>query len=174
MAEMTDEQRRVLSYMRAQGAKLSPAELIDKVRGAMEDLRAALFAVPSARFHERPTPEDWSANEVIAHVVTSGALFAGGIRRVLDGAAAGPPLADRIESGAPARTAAEWWESFSRDRAALFERVGRAAPDAHLDGAIEHTMFGALNWRETLLFLRVHDIDHAGQLKKIASALSAR
>ena len=172
MAEMTDEQRRVLSYLRAQGAKLSPAELIDKVSVAMDDLRKALFAVPSARFNERPAPDEWSANEVIAHVVSAGALFGGGIERVLDGVAAGPPLADRIEAGAPARSAAAWWEGFARDRAALFERVRRAAPDAHLDGTIEHAMFGPLNWREALLFLRVHDIDHAGQLKKVAAALS--
>jgi len=172
MAEMTDEQRRVLSYLRAQGAKLSPAELIDKVRLAMDDLHTALFAVPSARFNERPALEEWSANEVIAHVVSAGALFGGGIERVLDGAAAGPPLADRIEAGAPTRSAAAWWEGFARDREALFGRVRRAAPDAHLDGAIEHTMFGSLNWREALLFLRVHDIDHAGQLKKIAAALA--
>ena len=172
MAEMTDEQRRVLSYLRAQGAKLSPAELIDKVRVAMDELRVALSAVPSARFNERPTPEEWSANEVIAHVVSSGTLFGGGIVRVLDGGAAGPPMADRIEAGVPTRSAAAWWEDFSRDRTALFERVRRAAPDAHLDRAIAHAMFGPLNWRETLLFLRVHDIDHAGQLKKIAAALA--
>ena len=33
-------------------------------------------------------------------------------------------------------------------------------------------MFGALNWRETLLFLRLHDLDHAGQLKNIAARLA--
>ena len=32
-------------------------------------------------------------------------------------------------------------------------------------------MFGPLNWRETLLFLRLHDLDHAGQLRKIAAVL---
>ena len=35
-------------------------------------------------------------------------------------------------------------------------------------------MFGGLNWRETILFLRLHDLDHAGQLRKIAAALEAR
>jgi hypothetical protein len=34
-------------------------------------------------------------------------------------------------------------------------------------------MFGPLSWRETLLFTRLHDLDHAGQLQKIAVALSA-
>ena len=35
-------------------------------------------------------------------------------------------------------------------------------------------MFGPLNWRETLLFMRLHDLDHAGQLETIAAALTAR
>ena len=30
-----------------------------------------------------------------------------------------------------------------------------------------------LNWRETLLFMRLHDLDHAGQLDKIAATLAA-
>ena len=171
---MNDEARRIRSYLQAQGAKLSPPQIVAKVREAMADVRTALFAVPPERFAARPAPEAWSANEVMAHVVKSGALFGRGIHRVLDGGGAGRPLEDRLETGVPTRTAAEWWDSFSRDRSALFERVARAAPDAHLDGAVEHAMFGPLNWRETLLFLRVHDIDHAGQLKKIAAALSAR
>ena len=37
---------------------------------------------------------------------------------------------------------------------------------------MEHPFFGPLNWRETLLFMRLHDLDHAGQLKQIAAALS--
>lgn len=41
-----------------------------------------------------------------------------------------------------------------------------------LDQTIDHGMFGSLNWRETLLFLRLHDLDHAGQLGKIAGALA--
>jgi hypothetical protein len=33
-------------------------------------------------------------------------------------------------------------------------------------------MFGPLNWRETLLFMRLHDLDHAAQLDKIATAFA--
>jgi hypothetical protein len=55
----------------------------------------------------------------------------------------------------------------------LFERVLRAEPTARLDGTVEHPFFGPLNWRETLLFMRLHDLDHAGQMQKIADALAA-
>ena len=72
-----------------------------------------------------------------------------------------------------ARTAAEWCDLLARVREALFERVLRADPLAHLETPIEHGMFGPLNWRETLLFMRLHDLDHARQLQKIAATLAA-
>jgi hypothetical protein len=33
-------------------------------------------------------------------------------------------------------------------------------------------MFGPLNWREALLFMRLHDLDHAGQLQKNTAAFA--
>jgi hypothetical protein len=60
-----------------------------------------------------------------------------------------------------------------RDRDTLFEHVRRADPQAGLDVMIEHGMFGQLNWREILLFTRLHDLDHAGQLQKIVAAFEA-
>ncbi len=169
---MTDEERRIRSYLQAQGAKLSPPAIVDKVRAALADLRAAAESVPAARFTERPAAEEWSANEVMAHVVAAGGYFGGGITSILDQRPPPQRMKDQGAVGAPVRTTAEWCDLLARDREALFGRVARADPAAHLDRAIEHGMFGPLNWRETLLFMRLHDLDHAGQLQKIAAALS--
>ena len=168
---MNDEQRRIKGYLQAQGAKLSPDGIIEKVRAAMEELRTAAASVPAERFHERPAAEDWSGNEVMAHVVGSGRTFGDWIIGVLDDRSAPAPTHDR--DSAPARhTAEEWGALLEKDRATLFARVRQAAPDSHLDTTIEHPFFGPLNWRESLLFLRLHDLDHAGQLQKIAAALT--
>jgi hypothetical protein len=169
---MTDEQARIRGYLVAQGARLAPGEIVEKVRGAMRDLRAAAEAVPAARFAERPAPEEWSGNEVLAHVVDAGRHFGGAIVRILDGVPAGG-VRDRLERDVPRRSLAEWWALLETDRAALFARVGVADPQARLDATVEHPFFGPLNWRETLLFMRLHDLDHAGQLQKIAVALAA-
>jgi hypothetical protein len=169
---MTDEQKRIRSYLEAQGAKLPPTAIVDKVRAAMVELEAAAAAVPAARFGERPEPEEWSANEVMAHVLAAGAYFGGGIVSVLDGTPSPARMTDQGAAGAPARAAAEWSALLSRDREVLFERVLRADPLANLERPIEHRMFGPLNWREALLFMRLHDLDHAGQLQKIAAALA--
>jgi uncharacterized damage-inducible protein DinB len=170
---MTDEQLRIRSYLQAQGAKLLPAELIDKVRAAMEQLREAAMAVPAPRFGETPSAGEWSANEVMAHVVVAGDRFAERIIGVLDGRPPGAAVADVIERGVASRTAEQWWSIFTSAREALFARALRADPAEHPERVIEHPFFGRLSWRETLLFLRLHDLDHAGQLQKIAAALAA-
>jgi len=170
---MTDEELRIRGYLEAQGAKLAPAAIIEKVRSAMADLRVAADAVPPGRFSEHPEPGEWSANEVLAHVVAAGTHFGDAILSALDNRPQPARTEGRGIEGAPARTAAEWCDLLARDREVLFARVLKADPLAHLEKSIEHGMFGALNWRETLLFMRLHDLDHVGQLKKIAAALSA-
>jgi uncharacterized damage-inducible protein DinB len=168
---MNDEYARIRSYLTSQAAKLAPAEIVDKVRVAMGQLDAAARAVPAARFNEAPAAGEWSANEVLAHVVESGRHFGGAITRMLDGPPPGSPrdVAARDTTPRPRET---WWTLLEEDRAALFERVLRADPDAGLEATIEHPFFGPLNWRETLLFMRIHDLDHAGQLQKLAVALA--
>jgi uncharacterized damage-inducible protein DinB len=163
---MTDEQARIRSYLQAQGAKLSPAAIVEKVRAAMAELRSAADAVPPTRFDERPEPEEWSAGEVMAHVVDAGRHFGGAIVAVLDGRT--PATLGARQSAAPVRrSAAEWYELLERDRETLFDRVAAEDPAAAPAAIIEHPMFGRLTWRETLLFMRLHDLDHAGQLRKI-------
>jgi hypothetical protein len=166
MREMTEEERRIRSYLEAQGAKLAPPELLLKVESAMGDLRAALFSVPADRFASRPSGDEWSAAEVMEHVIDSGAHFADGIAHALR-----RPSPPHPAGGVP-RSADESWSALERDRAALFDLVRKADPAAHLERTIDHGMFGSLNWRETLLFLRLHDLDHARQLQAIAAALA--
>lgn len=173
MTELSDEGKRIKSYLGAQGAKLTPAAIVERVRAAMDALHEALAAVPVDRAAERPTPEDWSAVEVLAHVVESGAHFGTLITRQLDGASAAPAPSAADAEAAP-RSATAWWSRLVEDRETLFDRVLRADPDTRLEPAIEHPFFGALNWREALLFLRVHDLDHARQIQAVAAALAGK
>jgi uncharacterized damage-inducible protein DinB len=174
MTTMTDEQKRIRGYLEAQGAKLTPTAIVDKVREAMERLHTAAMAIPPARFAEPPAPGEWSANEVMAHVVDAGRHFGEGIVRALDGLAPGERRHAAERPAAPSHTAGEWLAMLDRDREQLFDRALRADPAARLEQSISHGFFGLLNWRETLLFIRVHDLDHAGQLEKIAAALGSR
>jgi uncharacterized damage-inducible protein DinB len=167
---MTDEQLRIRGYLTAQAAKLTPAEIVEKVGVAMLQLRAAADAVPPARFGDPPAAGEWSANEVMAHVVEAGRHFGGAVLRLLDGQPPGAPRDAPARDTAP-RPLETWWALLERDRSTLFERVLGADPRARLEDTVEHPFFGPLNWRETLLFIRLHDLDHAGQLQKVAGAL---
>jgi uncharacterized damage-inducible protein DinB len=168
---MNDEQRRIRGYLVAQAAKLAPREIVERVGVAMLQLRAAADAVPPPRFNDAPAPGEWSANEVLAHVVESGRHFGGAIVSLLDGQPPGAPRDAAARDTAP-RPLATWWALLERDRATLFERVLRADPAGRLEATVEHPFFGPLNWREALLFIRLHDLDHAGQLQKVAGALA--
>jgi uncharacterized damage-inducible protein DinB len=169
---MTDEQQRIRSYLTTQAAKLAPADIVDKVRAAMEQLRAAAGAVPAAHFNDPPAPGEWSANEVMAHVVEAGRHFGGAVLRLLDGQAPGTPKDAAARDTSP-RPLVTWLELLERDRAELFARALAADPGSRLEATVAHQFFGPLNWRETLLFMRLHDLDHAGQLQKIAGAMAA-
>src|SRR3979411_3146358 len=116
---MTEDEARIRSYLEAQGAKLPPAAIIEKVRGAMAELRAAAASVPPARFHDRPEPAEWSGHEVMAHVVEAGTHFGGQTGGPRDGLPRGAPSQDRGEKAAPRRSALEWCAILERDREAL-------------------------------------------------------
>ena len=167
---MDPEFERIRGYLQTQAAKLSVPDLADKVRADMEQLRAAAEAVPAGRFLDRPGEGDWSANEVMAHVVDGGKAVGRGIESVLDtGRKAGPAFVDRMEKTETERSAEGWWSALVTDREALFARVKQATGDEHLDVTWLHPMFGELNWREWLLFLRIHDLDHARQIQSITA-----
>jgi DinB family protein len=168
---MTEEQQRIRGYLVAQAAKLTPAAIVEKIQAAMAELGAAAAAVPAARFGERPEPKEWSGNEVMAHVLAAHAYFGSGVLAAIDGRPLPPRPKDQGAEGAPLRTADAWLAMLTKERSAFFERVLSADANGHLDRTIEHPFFGPLNWRETLLFTRLHDLDHAEQLRKIAAAL---
>jgi hypothetical protein len=171
MSTMTEEQLRIRGYLQAQAAKLSVADLVAKVQADQEQVRAAAGAVPAGRFFDRPAEAEWSANEVFAHVVESGGGVAAGIRAVLDGGEP-PSVADRIRPDPERRGAGEWWRLLTAGREALFARVLAARGDEHLDVTWRHPFFGDLTWREWLLFLRIHDLDHARQMQAITATLT--
>lgn len=167
----TPEADRIRSYLQAQAAKLSVPELVEKVRTDLLQVREALYGVPPARFSQRPAANDWSANEVVHHLFQISRSVANGIRSVLDVGALPPPIADQMSAAPEEHTAAEWWAKLLADREAILERVSHASGDEHLDVKWDHGVFGKLNWREWLLFMRVHDLDHARQIQAITEAV---
>ena len=175
MTAANDEAQRVRGYLISQANKLSLPDLVAKVRADGQPLYEAAAAIPPARFHERPAAEDWSAAEVCAHVLDMTETGRRAIAGILDNGALPPRIRDEIRAGGrdDARGAGDFWRIYQQHREQLYERVLRAAGDEHLNVKITHSTFGAFSWREWLLFMRVHDLDHLRQLQQIAQAFSS-
>jgi len=164
-----DENLRVRSYLLAQANKLSVPELVRKVREDTAPLRAIGAAVPRAHFDERPASTEWSAAEVYTHIIQVNDSGARAIEGILDHGTSPEPIRDSIsgEQRSDLLTAEDYWQVYNTRRERLLARVMRASGDEHLDVKITHPQFGPLSWREWLLFMRVHDLDHMRQLEAI-------
>jgi hypothetical protein len=175
MTTSTGETERIRAYLIAQANKLTPAELVAKLRADTAPLQAIGAAVPAAHFAERPSPDEWSAAEVYTHILDMNERGARAIEGILDEGALPPPITDTISGHARAALtdAEQYWLTYVGRREALLERVLVARGDEHLDTKIVHNQFGALNWREWLLFMRVHDLDHLRQLQAITAQFAA-
>ncbi len=175
MTSQTDEAQRVRGYILAQANKLSIPELVEKVRRDAAPLREAGAAVPAARFAEHPGPDDWSAAEVYTHILQMNETGARAIEGILERGVLPPRVRDTIsgETSAGLTTAEDYWQTYHERREQLLARVLNASGDEHLAIAITHPTFGAFTWREWLLFMRVHDLDHLRQLQAVAQRFGA-
>lgn len=167
-----EEVARVRGYLTAMAAKWSPVEIAEKVRESQAAVMAAAEAVPADRFTTPPAGDEWSAAEVLYHVLT---VVGDSSRAVISTIRTGTPTRvreDRLEHINTSVTLDEARELLAAERQELFETVAAADPNVHLDVEVgRHPEFGAFNWREALLFVRVHDLDHARQLEAIAKAV---
>lgn len=173
MTALTEEQQRIRSYLQVQAAKLPLAQLIAKVTEDASQLRAAAEAAEAVDATARPAADDWSVNEVMNHVRDScrsanAAMLAAAIEGRQPGA-----IGDRIVPALETRSPLEWFAIVESERADAFQQLSALQGDEHLDIVWNHPFFGPLNWREWLLFLRIHDLDHARQVESIVAALGS-
>src|SRR5690606_37828276 len=113
----------------------------------------------------------WSAAQVWDHIVTTSDRVARAIEGMLESRTAPAAISDLIDAATKydLPDGPSYYRLFNERREQLLERVLRAKGDENLDVTVPPAWFGGLNWREWLLFLRIHDIDHIGQVKDIAT-----
>lgn len=166
-----DEAReRIRGYLLAQGERYDWVDLWPRVISARLELMTEFDDVSEAQAAFSAGDGEWSVGEVLHHALNG----ARGVANVVEHLAKGeePPERQRVD---PAREPAE--APFERQRRELAEQsvqfaalVARLPEPPSLELTQPHMFFGDLHCRAWFLFQRIHDQDHAGQVRQIKAA----
>lgn len=168
-----EEVARVRGYLANQAMRRKPEQIVEALREAHQQLLTATAAVPGAVFRTVPKEGEWSASDVLAHVRRIAAFEERSICGVIERGEQPPDVDDVIEQAPTNASREQMLADIEASRTRLIAVVLRADHDTHLDIVWGHSEFGKMNWREWLLFARVHTLDHARQLQAIAAVLAA-
>ena len=173
MTTGSDKGESVRSYLISQGERYTFAEIWVRFAKARLALIDSVADDDQEQADFRPDADEWSISEVLSHLVASSAT----VSEIVDALSRGvAPTPGRID---PPREEASLGIDGLRERltldslrwSALVERLP-PAPSTTLTAP--HPTFGELHGRAWLLFQRIHDIDHAGQVEKNRGAHSNR
>jgi len=168
-----EEIARVRSYLATQAMRRTPAQLVEALREAHHQFLTALAAVPDDAFRTIPREGEWSAADVLAHVRTIAAFDERSICGVIERGEQPPNVDDALEQAPTNATREHMLADIEALRERLIAVVMQADPQAHLDIVWGHNEFGNMNWREWLLFARVHTLDHTRQMQAISAVLAS-
>lgn len=168
-----EEVARVRSYLASQAMRRTGIQLVETLHEAHRQFLAALATIPDTNFRTVPQVGEWSAADVLAHVCTIAAFEERSICSVIKRGERPAPVADILEPAPTYATREQMLADLESCRERLMACVLQANPQAHLDIVWGHREFGTMNWREWVLFARVHTLDHARQMQAIAAALTS-
>jgi uncharacterized damage-inducible protein DinB len=166
------EVARVRSYLASQSMKRTPEQTVEALREAHRQFLEATAAVPDAVFRTPPRAGEWAAADVLGHVCTVATLEERAMRAVIERGEKPADISDTLEFAPRTVTREGMLATLETMREQMIAIVLQADPQAHLDITWSHREFGSMNWREWLLFARVHTLDHARQMQAIASAVT--
>jgi hypothetical protein len=161
---------RVVSYLRDGGAgSATGAEAI--VQRGHDALFSALADLSEEQARHKPSADDWSVLELMAHVVTTKLIVVGLCRNLAEGH--WPPgigsefEEERLQDGVTVRTFPTLAAARAAAQAAhddLLAFIRERFETADTETRFKHFVFGRLNAREWAIFQRIHDGDHTPQI----------
>jgi hypothetical protein len=173
-APAPDVIERVTSYIKHQGTK-SPEALRDMIQTAHDRLVSLLDSMSAEQASFKPGAEDWSALELMHHVVSAKA----GVARACERLAKGEVIPsqggegdgqDGMMRGEPFTSKGDARSAVEAAHGEMLSFLEHSLPKANLEVRFHHFLFGDLNCAEWAAFQRVHDGDHANQIEQIKAA----
>ena len=179
---------RALEYFATNGTQASAAQIHERVSAAFASLDAALTGVSAAEAARRPIPGEWSAQEIVDHLLETHRPGVDELRCLLAGQRPpGEAIPAALQSKAPLLRPWPWLlEELRRVHRLILELLAGAPADTPTtvrgpivmvvnvpgpDGAVTPLHWVEdLDWKAYAIVWRLHAIDHLKQLKKVLAA----
>lgn len=180
---MTPEQQRALDYLERKGTLASAGTLRSQLREAFASIERAFDDVaPDARALI-PAPGKWSPHEILDHLVLSHEPAIAQLQDLLAGTSP-PAVAIPADLHRPADERPPWDELVARLREThrqFLTLTDTATDDSSLDPKVVVEMvvkagseplhwLAHLDWKAFVQAIRVHTLEHRGQLERAAGA----
>ena len=153
-----------------------PVQIAAIVQEGHDEILAAIAPLTDAQAKQKPSDDDWSVLDAMAHVVTTKQVIVGLCRSLGEGVwppGIGPEWEEEaaqdgittasFSSIIAARDAAQAAHS---ELVELIHELDRANTDVRF----KHYIFGPLNAREWAVFQRIHDGDHIPQIERLVAS----
>jgi len=179
---------RAREYFAANGTHAPAAQIHERVAAAFTALDAALIGVSAAQAARRPIPGEWSAQEIVDHLLETHRPGVDELRCVLAGQRPpGEPIPAALQSKAPLLRPWSWLlDEMRRVHTLILDLLAAIPADAPTEARAPIVMVvnvpapdGAaralhwiedLDWKAYAIVWRLHAIDHLKQLKKVLAA----
>ncbi len=168
---MNEEESRVQSYLLSQGQKYSFIELLPRVIKSRIALIDEVSDVDQDCADFAVSDTEWTISEILHHVTLSEIR----VRGVIQGLVSGNKV-DALDVDPPREIASKSIEDQISDLThglvqwcKMTELLPRYAP---VKFTAKHGFFGELHAGAWFLFQRVHDLDHANQVKSVKTNMS--
>jgi hypothetical protein len=179
---------RAREYFATNGTQAPAAQIHERVAAAFAALDAGLTGVSAVQAMRRPIPGEWSAHEIVDHLLETHRPGVDELRCLLAGERPpGEPISAALQSKAPRLRPWPWLlDELRRVHETILGLLAAVPPDAPTDARAPIVMVvnvpgpdggvKALHWVEDLdwkayaIVWRLHAIDHLKQLKKVLAA----
>jgi len=177
------EQVRALEYVRRKGTEASWAEIRRRLVETLESLDQALDAVSEVEARRKPSPDRWCVQEIVDHLTVSNRPALAQLRSLQAGESVESAIPASLQSDAPMERS---WAEALEDLRAVHEELVTLADTLSNDVSQEarapvvmvvrcETEGGqtepvewieTFDWKAYVLLLRVHVLEHIGQIQR--------